>query len=66
LFGGNLLFRGVRYFAVSTATSLTIRLAFMPASRMPTRDDDRISTRLPVEVAEMRTTMSSIKPNQKL
>ncbi len=42
-----------------------MRLALMPTSLPPTRDLDRISTRLPVSVGVTRITTSSTKPNQK-
>jgi len=37
-----------------------------PKSPRPTRDTERMSTRLPVSAAAIRITMSSVKPNQRL
>ncbi len=41
-----------------------MRAAFAPTSLRPTRETERRSTRLPDPAAAMRTTTSSLKPNQ--
>ena len=43
-----------------------MRRAFAPTSLRPTRDFERTSMRLPAPEGAMRTTMSSLKPNQRV
>ena len=41
-----------------------MRAALVPVSLLPTLETERTSIRLPVPSGVMRTTMSSMKPNQ--
>ena len=43
-----------------------MRAAFAPTSLRPTRDFERTSMRLPAPAGAMRTTTSSLKPNQRV
>ena len=43
-----------------------MRAAFAPTSLRPTRDFERTSMRLPAPAGVMRTTTSSLKPNQRV